>query len=343
MKLKYIINLMTCLVVLFSACGSKTSKEEDNSEITAERNTPHLGGKAIEIGKPPKPSDELQDLIDETVPHFRQHVYVNDKGDSLQYNIFAPEIIFPGRKYPLVLFMADATTPGPDPLIPLIRGYGGLVWAAPEFQEKHPCYVVVPQYSYITVNDSWQTMPEVDETIELINHLTSKFSIDTDRLYATGQSMGGMMAMYFNIKFPDLFAASIFVSCQWDVKEMKGFNDKKFIYITAQDDHKATSCADALKALLKKENSTFRQATWSAKLPEAEQDELATNLLNKKCARNFITFEGSSVLPPDGKGMVHMASFDYAYKLSPVRDWLLQQSKPHKDAEGYDIDGNDNE
>ena len=31
--------------------------------------------------------------------------------------------------------------------------------------------------------------------------------------------------------------------------------------------------------------------------------------------------------PEDGKGMEHMASFDYAYKLTPVRDWLFEQSK----------------
>lgn len=170
-------------------------------------------------------------------------------------------------------------------------------------------------------------MPEVDETIELLKYIVGKEPVDTNRLYTTGQSMGGMMSLYFNIKYPDIFAASMFVSCQWDVDRMDGFKDKKFVYITAGGDKEATGGADQLKALLKKENATFAEATWSARLPEAEQDSLASALLAKGDPRNFITFEGNTVLPKDGKGMVHMASFYFAYKLSPVCDWLFNQSK----------------
>lgn len=139
-------------------------------------------------GHSPTPSPELQALIDETVPSFKQYVFVNEKGDSLQYNLFTPKNIEAGKKYPLVLFMADASTPGPDPLTPLIQGYGGLVWAVPEFQAKHPAYVLVPQYSYITVDNKWQTMPEVDETIELLRDIARREQVDTNRLYTTGQS-----------------------------------------------------------------------------------------------------------------------------------------------------------
>ena len=41
---------------------------------------------------------------------------------------------------------------------------------------------------------------------------------------------------------------------------------------------------------------------------------------------NMIRFETGSVLNGEG-GMEHMASFNYAYKLSTVRDWLFEQSK----------------
>lgn len=33
------------------------------------------------------------------------------------------------------------------------------------------------------------------------------------------------------------------------------------------------------------------------------------------------------VLPKSGKGMEHMASFDYGYKIAAVRDWLFEQSR----------------
>ena len=45
------------------------------------------------------------------------------------------------------------------------------------------------------------------------------------------------------------------------------------------------------------------------------------------CGINFIKRETGSVLPESGKGMEHMASFDYGYKIAAVRDWLFLQSK----------------
>lgn len=323
MKISKIIAVVL-IATLFTGCGAKHGKNDEAEK----QGGPKIGEAAMGGGHRLAPSPELQNLINETVPNFKQFVFVDEKGDSLQYNLFTPKNIKDGEKYPLVLFMADASTPGPDPLTPLIQGYGGLVWAAPEFQASHPSYVLVPQYSYITVDNKWQTMPEVDETIALLEKIVKENPVDSDRLYTTGQSMGGMMSLYFNIKYPNIFAASMFVSCQWDVDKMKEFKDKKFVYITAGGDKEATGGADALKDLLKKEGASFEEATWSARLPQAEQDSLASALLAKGSPRNFITFEGNTVLPPDGEGMVHMASFNFAYRLAPVCDWLFKQSKP---------------
>lgn len=334
MKKISLLCLMICLLAFANSCSSKNANNSDKGDPKQEMpkgGGPKIGQRMMGGKERPKPSPELQALIDVTVPKFTQSFFIREKGDTLQYNLFVPDTLISGQKYPLVLFMADASTPGPDPLIPLTQGYGGLVWAAPEFQKEHPCFVLVPQYSYITVDNEWQTMPEVDQTIELLNNLVHAYPVDENRLYTTGQSMGCMMSLYFNIKYPDLFAASLFVSGQWDVSKMKDFKDKKFIYITAQGDTTSTGGADQLKALLKKEDSTFAEAMWSARLPETEQDSLASALLSKGDERNFITFEGNTVLPenitdPHG-AMVHMASFNFAYKLKPVTEWLLKQSK----------------
>ena len=319
--------VITLMGALLCACGSNKSNESQGEKGGG----PQIGQPMMGGAQRPEPSPDLQALIDETVPNFKQAIFIDEKNDTLQYNLFTPQNIKEGEKYPIVLFMADASTPGPNPLTPLTQGYGGLVWAAPEFQEEHPCFVLVPQYSYVTVDNEWQTMPEVDQTIKLLKKVVADNPVDTDRIYTTGQSMGGMMSLYFNIKYPDLFAASLFVSCQWDVEKMKEFKEKKFIYITAGGDHTATGGADKLKALLKKENAPFETASWSARLPETEQDSLAANLLSKKCDRYFITFDGDTDLPEGitnpGPGMVHMASFNYAYKLKPVTEWLLQQHK----------------
>lgn len=326
--MKKIIKLasIALMATVLAACSSGSQKKNSEGGPNP-KGGPQIGGPAMGGGQRPAPGPKLQALIDETVPEFKQYNYIDEKNDTLMYNLFTPKNMEEGKKYPLVLFMADASTPGPDVTLPLTQGYGGLVWATPSFQEKYPCYVLVPQYSYITVDNEWQTMPEVDQTISLLKDMVKENPVDTDRLYTTGQSMGCMMSLYFNIKYPDIFAASMFVSGQWDVEKMDGFKDKKFVYITAGGDKESTGGADALKALLKREDASFVETTFSARLPQAEQDSIASALLAKGCPRNFILFEGNSVLPPDGKGMVHMASFDFAYRLSPVCDWLLQQSK----------------
>ena len=62
-------------------------------------------------------------------------------------------------------------------------------------------------------------------------------------------------------------------------------------------------------------------------MPQAEQDSLAAALLANGAPVNIINFTPKSVLPDDGQGSEHMYSFDFAYKLTPVREWLFKQSK----------------
>ena len=71
----------------------------------------------------------------------------------------------------------------------------------------------------------------------------------------------------------------------------------------------------------------YEYIEFSAKLPQEQQDKLAAEELAKGAPINIINFESKTVLPDDGKGSEHMYSFDYAYRLTPVREWLFQQSK----------------
>lgn len=332
MKNSGLILGMIALTSVLGACNSKSNNAK-------EQGMPKGGGlqvysRAMGGAERPKPTGELAALIKEVVPKFKQFTFIDTEGnDTIPYNMLIPEGIKSDEKLPLVLFMADGSTPGDDVTLPLTQGYGGLVWGTNEFQSQNPCFVVVPQYPYVTVDDEWQTTPQVDGTIRLVKELAKKYQIDTDRIYTTGQSMGGMMSLYFNIKYPDFFAASLFVACQWDLAKMGNFKNYKFVYVAAQDDQGGHGGQLGLEKLLKKENAKYAEATWSARLPENQQDSLAAKLLNEGCERNFITFEGNTVLTeaeseePLRPAEVHMASFNYAYRLAPVRDWLFRQHK----------------
>ncbi len=323
-----------CVPAMMSCASDKTSSEkQDSASDTIERKGGKVGGP--QLGTPgggpviDKTGDSvLQAMIKAEVPEFKQLIYSDSvTGKTLKYNLYVPKDVDASKQYPLVLFMADASTPGESFTTPLTQGYGALVWATSEWQAKNPCYVLVPQYSGVAVNDAYEHTDEVDMVIRLLKNIVADNNVDSDRLYTTGQSMGGMISMYYNITYPDIFAASVFVDCHWDTNKFGELAQHKFTYVTAGKNGSSFGNIQALEAAAQKDGVKYEYATWSAKLPQAEQDSLATALLAKGAPINIINFTPKSVLPDDGKGSEHMYSFDYAYKLTPVREWLFKQKK----------------
>lgn len=306
---------MAVAIVCFTACAQKKGDERG-----------HRQGGHMEINKD---SDSVFVALKQvTLSKFKQLTFKDEQtGKTMAYNLLIPEVAEAGEKLPLVLFMADASTAGKEVTAPLTQGYGALEFASDRDQQQHPSFVLVPQYTDWAVQDDWSTTDEVEMTIRLLDAVCREYNVDTNRLYTTGQSMGGMMSFYFNITHPDLFAASLFVSSQWDTSKMQDFGKKKFFYIVAGGDQKAYGGMQDLAKVLKKNNARVDSASWSAKLPNQEQEQLAEELIARGGNINFIVWEKGTVLPESGQGMEHMASFDYAYKLAPVRDWLFKQSK----------------
>lgn len=326
---------ITGSVSIFTACGNKnddkTAASTGDIEQTESKN--QTGGP--QLGKPSdgpvidKSGDAtLQAMIKELVPKFQVLEFKDAQtGITMKYNLFAPKNMDATKKYPLVLFIADASTPGEDVGRPLTQGYGGLIWATDKWQSEHPCYVLVPQFSGVAVNDAYEHTDEVDVAVRMLNDVVAKNNVDTNRLYTTGQSMGGMISMYYNVAYPDLFAASIFVDSHWEPSTFEELAKHKFIYFIAGDKGKAYADLKPLEAAAEKDSVQYTFASWSAKLPEARQNSLAAVMLEKGAPVNFFQFEPGTVLPDDGKGSEHMYSFDYAYKIPSVREWMFKQHK----------------
>ena len=134
------------------------------------------------------------------------------------------------------------------------------------------------------------------------------------------------MSFYFNIAHPCFFAASLFVGSQWDTSKMASFVGNKFFYIVGGGDTKASKGMADLANVLKENNARMDSASWSAKLPQEEQEQRVRQMLTSGNNIHLISFTPGSVLAEEGKGMEHMESFDYAYKLQTVRDWLFEQT-----------------
>ena len=306
---------MAVTLICFTACGQRRGGARG----------PRQGGH-MEIDK--NSDSVFVALKKETLGKFKQFTFSDSQtGKTMEYNLLVPEGAEAGEKLPLVLFMADASTVDKEVTTPLTQGYGALEFASDRDQRLHPSFVLVPQYTDWAVQDDWSTTEEVEMTIRLLDAVCNEYNVDTSRLYTTGQSMGGMMSFYFNITHPDLFAASLFVSSQWDTSKMQDFGKKHFFYIVAGGDQKASGGMKDLAEVLKENDARIESASWSAKLPAEQQERMAKELISRGSGINFIKWETGSVLPESGQGMEHMASFDYGYKIAAVRDWLFQQSK----------------
>lgn len=326
------LGLLCAAPEMVSCPGNASQQKTDGAEQNAFR-PKNKGGRAggPQLGTPgggpviDKTGDTvLQAMIKAEVPQFRQLTYSDEEtGKTLQYNLFSPKNIEEGKAYPLVLFMAEASTPGTDVTRPLTQGYGALVWATEEWQAEHPCFVLVPQYSGVAVNDAYEHTDEVDMVMRLVKSIAKDRNVDNNRLYTTGQSMGGMISMYYNATYPDVFAASVFVDCHWDSATFPELVKHKFTFITAGK----AGTFGALEAAADKAGVKYEYEEWSARLPQQEQDRLASEELAKGAPINIINFESKTVLPADGKGSEHMYSFDYAYRLTPVREWLFSQTR----------------
>ena len=135
-------------------------------------------------------------------------------GRAMPYRLFVPKNYNKQRKYPLVLYLHGGGGRGDDNLKQIQGGNGFIIdlLVKPESQARFPCFVVAPQspqqegwigYDSITPTNQLQLV------VELIRHLERSFSIDSDRLYVIGQSMGGFGTFAIITMQPTMFAAAV--------------------------------------------------------------------------------------------------------------------------------------
>ena len=139
----------------------------------------------------------LQSMISEVVPKFKQFTYTDSEtGKTLTYNLYIPDDYDPSKSYPLVYYIADSSVVGQDATAPLTQGYGGIVWATDSEQAKHESFVLVPEYPDVVLDDhnGYTTTEYLEMTVRLLKSVEDKYSVDIDRIYATGQSVGCIQA-----------------------------------------------------------------------------------------------------------------------------------------------------
>lgn len=249
---------------------------------------------------------------------FKQEEFVSPyTGQVLPYNIYLPKNYDPAKSYPLVLFIHDAGVASGPITHTLYQGNGATSWAEPEAQARHECIVVAPEYPFITVDDNWNYSHHLDATIALLKDLQTRYSIDSKRIYTTGQSMGCMSSIVMMLKEPDLFAGALLVAGKWNPALMGPLDKQNIWIISCEGDTSSNTLQGQAVELWRSQGSRVSEATWDMTLPHAQLSEEA----------NKMRSEGNQLLFTHLTGGNHRATWFVAYGIEGVQDWLFEQHK----------------
>ncbi len=336
-KRKILITLAAFMMAggLLAGCssGSSGSSASSSSKTAANSSSSTTSFKKNSTNDAKK-DPSLSTTLKETQSKFKQYTYKDSKtGVSLKYNLYVPTNYNKKTSYPLVSFIHDDSITGKSTTASLTQGYGGVIWATPSEQAKHASFVFVPTFSTSTISGGMNQFgssvvkKNVQTYLDLLSNLESKYNINKNRLYGTGQSMGGMTMFYLNSHYPKLFAATLYVASQWETNQLSALKNQKFFYIVAGGDSTASTGQKDLMAMLDKDKVSYTHQTLSAQSSDAKKNQVVNQMISQNKNANFITWTKGSVLSGIGQTMEHMASFNYGYTIPSVRDWLFNQSK----------------
>lgn len=132
--------------------------------------------------------------------HARLYARPDGKGHDMKYLLFLPEGYGASdKKWPLILYLHGASIRGRN--LSKVERYG-IPWEAKN-RKNFPFIVIAP---LCPSGIRWVDMDD-GCIMGLVDSLLDSLSVDTDRVYVTGVSMGGHGAWYLASRYPERFAA----------------------------------------------------------------------------------------------------------------------------------------
>jgi len=122
------------------------------------------------------------------------------------------------KKYPLILFLHGAGERGDDLNSIKVHGIPKIV----EQKDDFPFIAVSPQ---CPANSWWTFDQELIALNALLNKIVVKYSVDRNRIYLTGLSMGGYGTWALAMKYPKRFAAIVPICGGGDPKNVGTIKD----------------------------------------------------------------------------------------------------------------------
>lgn len=153
-------------------------------------------------------------------PPFRQRIHIDKKGAKLPYRLFVPSHYDSAKKYPLILWFHGGSGRGSnnEAQISGENEKGAQIWTTPENQAILPAFILAPQ---CPTGENWSD-PELNEigtplqlALDILAVVQKDYSIDGQRIYLVGQSMGGLGVWSLLQKYPERWAAAV-VAASYD-------------------------------------------------------------------------------------------------------------------------------
>jgi predicted esterase len=139
---------------------------------------------------------------------------IESRGLTMSYGLFVPDGYDPEVAYPLVLAFHGLGESGTD-LANLERHRLATSWVEPARQAEHPAFVLAPQ---TLRGRRWTSDQDPDASafttvelvaLDLLALVEAEYTIDPDRIYAVGLSLGGHATWDVVSRLPDRFAAAV--------------------------------------------------------------------------------------------------------------------------------------
>lgn len=284
---------------------------------------------------------------------------------SLPYSTFVPADYDASKKYMMVLHIEDAGGLGDDPLISLTEAQAAANYASDAVQQlaRNQGYagliVVIPQIpkSGQSVADNLTGNEYLPATWQLMDYLSAQYSVDKNRIYGSGQSMGGMQVLNMAAQRDNYFAGIWAIGSQWgnNYYKSKAYNGKSYYtyptdgaiitnpdwqnwyYAISDDNILATNMTgDATATGYWNQVQTLYGKFAGVQIPYASWDPATTSTADAN-ARLLALVSSRSALGTYWNALDngdHKSTWIYAHGISYSYSWLLSQTRQSEDARG---------
>ena len=116
------------------------------------------------------------------------------------------------------------------PVIMMLHGasshmYGGKVLARPDMRERVPAIVLIPMaplgFTWTSLGSGISKPSALPLAVGALRHVMRNYSVNPDKIYVTGYSMGGIGTYAAIARYHDLFAAAVPIDSYWPLERLK--------------------------------------------------------------------------------------------------------------------------